>query len=157
MYVKRLCRDPPKKNVHFVIGFAYVNHYENGINYACSYRKLAELSHGTIRIELSFINLSKIVFSLHVCKAVMLQPPPTKKKKVHFVIGSAYVNHYENDVNYTCFYRKFTQLSHGTIRIDLSFTVFEQLMIYYNNVVKNFISANFNSLYWAFIFISLYF
>ena len=55
MCVKRLCRDPPPKNVHFVIGFAYVNHYENAVNYTCPYRKLAQLLHGTIRIELSFI------------------------------------------------------------------------------------------------------
>ena len=72
-----------------------------------------------------------------------------KKKKVHFVIGYAYVNHCENGVNYTCSYWKFTRLSHGTIRTDLSFIVFEQLMIYYNNVIKNFILANFNSLYWT--------
>ena len=67
-----------------------------------------------------------------------------------FVIGYAYVNHYENGVHYTCSYWKFTQLSHGTIRIDLSFIVFEESMIYYNNVIKNCISANFNSLYWTF-------
>ena len=30
-------------------------------------------------------------------------------------------------------------------------------MIYYNNVIKNCILANFNSLYWAFLFLSLYF
>ena len=85
----------------------------------------------------------------------MLRPSP--QKNVHFVIGFAYVNHYENEVNYTCSYQKFTQLLHGTIRIGLSFTIFEQSMIYYNNVIKNFISANFNSLYWTFLFISLYF
>ena len=34
MCVKRLCRDPrQKKNVHIVIGFAYVKHYENGVAY----------------------------------------------------------------------------------------------------------------------------
>ena len=53
--VKWLCSDPPPKNVHFVIGFAYVNHYENGVNYTCSYWKLAQLLHGIIRIELSII------------------------------------------------------------------------------------------------------
>ena len=45
----------------------------------------------------------------------------------------------------------------GKIIIGLSFTVFEQSMIYYNKVIKNFISANFNSLHWTFLFISLYF
>ena len=44
-----------KKNVNFVIGFAYVNHYENGVNYTSCYRKLAQFPHGTIRIELSLI------------------------------------------------------------------------------------------------------
>ena len=76
---------------------------------------------------------------------------------MYFVIGYANVNHYENEVNYTFSYWKFTQLSQGTIRIDLSFIVFEESMIYYNNVIKNCISANFNSLYWSFLFISLYF
>ena len=51
--VKRLCRDPPTKNVQFVIGFAYVNHYENEVNYTCSYRRFTQLLHGTIRIGLS--------------------------------------------------------------------------------------------------------
>ena len=68
------------------------------------------------------------------------------KKNVHFVIGYAYVNHYENGVNYTCSYRKFTQLSHGTIRIDLSLVIFKESMTYYNNVIRHCISANFNSL-----------
>ena len=76
---------------------------------------------------------------------------------MHFVIGYAYINHFETVVNYTCSYQKFTQLSHGTIRIDLSFIVFEESMIYHNIVIKNCISANFNSLYWTFLFISLYF
>ena len=80
-----------------------------------------------------------------------------EKKNMYFVIGYAYVNHYENGGNYACSNRKFTQLSHGTIRIDLSFIIFEESMIYYNNVIKNCISANFNSLYWTFLFISLYF
>ena len=80
MYVKRLCSDLPPKNVHFVIGFAYVNHYENGVNYTCSYRKLAQLLHGTIRIELSFIVFEQntVAFSGHVGKAVMPQPSPQK-------------------------------------------------------------------------------
>ena len=30
MCVKRLCRFPLQKKVHFVIGFAYVKYYENG-------------------------------------------------------------------------------------------------------------------------------
>ena len=65
----------------------------------------------------------------------MCKYPPTPQKKSFEL--AMHTNHYENGVNYTCSYRKFTQLSHGTIRIDLSFIVFEESMIDYNNVIKN--------------------
>ena len=55
---------------------------------------------------------------------------------MHFVIAYVYIDHYENGVNYTCSHWKFTQLSRGTIRIDLSFIIFEE-SLYYNNVIKN--------------------
>ena len=37
-----------------------------------------------------------------------------------------------------------------------SFIVFEKSIIHYNNVIKNCILANFNSLYWTFLFIYLF-
>ena len=37
-------------------------------------------------------------------KWVCCDPPPPKKKNMHFVMGFAYVNHYENEVNYKCSY-----------------------------------------------------
>ena len=61
-------------------------------------------------------------------------------------------------IKYISFYRKFTQLSHATIRNTLSFIVFEQSMIYWSKVIKILVSANFNSPWYLFyIYLSIYF
>ena len=50
---------------------------------------------------------------------------------VYFVSVFSYGNHQELGLKYTCSYRKFTQLSHATIRIYVFVIVLAQGSIYY--------------------------